>query len=117
MCCKVGNWSSHFTQECLAPIIEATQAVKPPNYQTVLELDRKIREFSVPVLPESSYSDHATMERRSFGRSGYKELSACGGALTHSYCLTLSVKRSCSCTGGSLHRLWESFLRIHSEVL
>jgi hypothetical protein len=88
MRCKVGNWSSRFTKECLAPIIEATQAVKPPNYQTVLELDRKIREFSVPVLPESSYVDHATMERRSFGRSGYKELSACGGSSTHSYYLT-----------------------------
>ncbi|KAG1767817.1 hypothetical protein EDD22DRAFT_772804 [Suillus occidentalis] len=70
-----GNWSSRFTKECLAPIIEATQAVKPPTYQTVLELDRKIREFCVPVLPESNFSDHETMERRSFGRSGYKELT------------------------------------------
>jgi hypothetical protein len=79
---KVGNWSSRFTKECLAPIIEATQAVHPPDYQTVLEFDRKIREFSVPELPNC---DRTTMERHSFGRSGYKELSAYRIAFTHSY--------------------------------
>ncbi|KIK33453.1 hypothetical protein CY34DRAFT_709402 [Suillus luteus UH-Slu-Lm8-n1] len=87
MRCKVGNWSSHFTKECLAPIIEATQAVKPPNYQTVLELDRKIREFSVPELRNSTDFDRAPMVKRSFGPSGYR-LSTCHGALTHSYQLT-----------------------------
>ncbi|KAG1767816.1 hypothetical protein EDD22DRAFT_772813 [Suillus occidentalis] len=70
-----GNWSSHFTKECLAPIIEATQAVKPPTYQTVLELDRKIREFSVPELPNSADFDRAPMVNRSFGPSAYKELT------------------------------------------
>jgi hypothetical protein len=85
MRCKVGNWSSHFTKECLAPIIEATQAVKPPNYQKVLELDRKIREFSMPVLTDSTPYDRAPMGMRSFCPSGYKELSACHDALTHSY--------------------------------
>ncbi|KIK46027.1 hypothetical protein CY34DRAFT_800899 [Suillus luteus UH-Slu-Lm8-n1] len=70
-----GNWSSHFTKECLAPIIEATQAVKPPNYQTVLELDRKVREFSMPELPNSTDVDRASVMKRSFGPSGYKELT------------------------------------------
>jgi hypothetical protein len=65
--------------ECLVPVIEVTQAVKPPNYQTILELDRKIREFSVPVSPDSPQSERALMEMRTFAQSRYRELSACRG--------------------------------------
>ncbi|KAG1767818.1 fungal-specific transcription factor domain-containing protein [Suillus occidentalis] len=70
-----GNWSSHFTKECLAPIIEATQAVKPPDYQTILELDRKIRQFPVPELQNSTPFDRAAMEMHAFSQSRYKELT------------------------------------------
>jgi hypothetical protein len=85
MRCKVGNWSSHFTKECLAPIIEATQAVKPPDYQTILELDRKIRQFPVPELPNSTHFDREPMEMRAFSQSRYKELSACCSTFTNSH--------------------------------
>ncbi|KAG1776453.1 hypothetical protein EV702DRAFT_971295 [Suillus placidus] len=72
---EFGNWSSQFTMECLAPVIEVVQAVKPPNYQTILELDRKIREFSMPVRPDSTHFDYAPGRMRFFGRSCYKELT------------------------------------------
>jgi hypothetical protein len=85
---KVGNWSSRFTKECLAPIIEATQAVHPPDYQTILELDRKIRQFPVPELPDSTHFDRAPMEMRTFSQSRYRELSTCCDAFTNSYRLT-----------------------------
>ncbi|KAG2136039.1 fungal-specific transcription factor domain-containing protein [Suillus clintonianus] len=70
-----GNWSSRYTMECLASIIELTQAAKPPDYQTVLELDRKIREFSVPVFTDSTNFDRTPMEMRSFAQSRYRELT------------------------------------------
>lgn len=70
-----GTWSSRYTMECLVPVIEVTQAVKPPNYQTILELDRKIREFSVPVSPDSPQSERALMEMRTFAQSRYRELT------------------------------------------
>lgn len=70
-----GNWSSRYTRECLAPVIEATQAVKPPNYQTILELDRKIREFSVPISPDSPHSDRTPLEMRDFAQSRYREFT------------------------------------------
>lgn len=70
-----GNWSSRYTMECLAPVIEVTQAVKPPNYQTILELDRKIREFSVSASPDSPHSDRTSMEMRAFAQSRYREFT------------------------------------------
>ncbi|KAG1861205.1 fungal-specific transcription factor domain-containing protein [Suillus subalutaceus] len=70
-----GSWSSRFTAECLAPVVEATQAVKPPNYQTILELDRKIREFSVPVSPHSPHSDREPTDMRTFAQSRYREFT------------------------------------------
>lgn len=72
---EFGNWSSQFTMECLAPVIEVAQAAKPPNYQTILELDRKIREFPMPVFPDPTHFDHAPRGMRNFGRSCYKELT------------------------------------------
>lgn len=70
-----GTWSSRYTKECLAPIIEVTQAVKPPNYQNILDLDRKIREFSMPVFPDSPHFDRTPVEMRDFVQSRYRELT------------------------------------------
>ncbi|KAG1737479.1 uncharacterized protein EDB91DRAFT_1055029 [Suillus paluster] len=70
-----GNWSSQYTMECLAPVIEATQAAIPPNYQTILELDRKIREFPVPVSNDATDFDRVPVEMRSFAQARYKELT------------------------------------------
>ncbi|KAG0698323.1 hypothetical protein DFH29DRAFT_941690 [Suillus ampliporus] len=70
-----GNWSYRYTMECLAPVIEVTQAVIPPSYQTILELDRKIREFPVPVSEDASNFDRVPTEMRSFAQSRYKELT------------------------------------------
>jgi hypothetical protein len=44
----VGPWGHKATEECLVPIVRATLAVKPPTYDKILQLDRKIRAFSQP---------------------------------------------------------------------
>lgn len=75
--CKVGNWSSRYTVECLAPVVEATQAAKSPSYQTILDLDRKIREFTVPVSTDATDADGVPTGMRYFAQSYYRELSAC----------------------------------------
>lgn len=82
---QVGSWNSYYTMECLAPVVEATQAVKPPNYQTVLELDRKIREFSMPVSADSIQPDRVPVEMVAFVLTCYRDLSACRGGFTDSY--------------------------------
>ncbi|KAG2366345.1 hypothetical protein BDR07DRAFT_1449403 [Suillus spraguei] len=64
-----GTWSSRYARECLAPVVEVTQAVKPPNYQTILELDRKIRDFSMPGFSDSPHFE------RAFAQSSYRELT------------------------------------------
>ncbi|KAG5639732.1 hypothetical protein H0H81_000012 [Sphagnurus paluster] len=37
-----GIWGFRVSSECIIPIIKATLAVKPPPYETILELDRKV---------------------------------------------------------------------------
>ncbi|KAG1802065.1 uncharacterized protein HD556DRAFT_1228651 [Suillus plorans] len=70
-----GNWNSYYTMECLAPVVEATQAVRPPNYQTILELDRKIREFSIPVSANSTQPDSVPIEMVAFVLTSYRDLT------------------------------------------
>ncbi|KAG2159403.1 uncharacterized protein EDB93DRAFT_1075422 [Suillus bovinus] len=71
----LGSWSSHYAIQCLVPVIEVTQAVKPPSYQSILELDRKIREFSVPVYPDSTHFDRVPAGMASYVQAGYKDLT------------------------------------------
>ncbi|KIK92895.1 hypothetical protein PAXRUDRAFT_829537 [Paxillus rubicundulus Ve08.2h10] len=72
-----GAWYFRYTIECLAPVVEITQAARPSRYDTVLELDRKIREFSIPRV-EGAGPDHAeriSWQMQSFARSHYRELT------------------------------------------
>ncbi|KAH7928331.1 hypothetical protein BV22DRAFT_1005131 [Leucogyrophana mollusca] len=70
-----GTWSFRYTLECLAPVVEVTQAVKPPSYQAILELDRKIRDFAVPMSHDGSNFERMSREMQSFVRSHYRELT------------------------------------------
>ncbi|KAH7910916.1 hypothetical protein BJ138DRAFT_49320 [Hygrophoropsis aurantiaca] len=70
-----GTWSFRYTLECLAPVVEVTQAAKPPAYQAVLELDRKIRDFAVPVSSDPTEFERMSREMQAFVRSHYRELT------------------------------------------
>ncbi|KIJ63650.1 hypothetical protein HYDPIDRAFT_113150 [Hydnomerulius pinastri MD-312] len=70
-----GTWSFRYNIECLAPVVQVTQAAKSPSYQAVLELDRKIREFAVPHGPGRANSERMSSQMQSFARSHYRELT------------------------------------------
>ncbi|EGO01060.1 hypothetical protein SERLA73DRAFT_51188 [Serpula lacrymans var. lacrymans S7.3] len=70
-----GAWSFRYTVECLAPVVQVTQAVKPPSYQSILELDRKIREFDVPRSQNTAHLEQTSKEMQAWVRSHYRELT------------------------------------------
>ncbi|PPQ64700.1 hypothetical protein CVT24_008327 [Panaeolus cyanescens] len=43
------RWKYEFTKEVFAPAIEHTLTAEAPQYQTILELDRKVREKTLPA--------------------------------------------------------------------
>ena len=45
----VSQWKYEFAKEIYANVIECTLTAEPPNYQTILDLDRKVREKSLPA--------------------------------------------------------------------
>lgn len=70
----VGVWSYRFTLECLLPVAKAVLASHPPTYRTILDLDRKIRNFHIPVEDQGGAGGESSMQV--FVRSHYSELSA-----------------------------------------
>ncbi|KAL0072282.1 hypothetical protein AAF712_000044 [Marasmius tenuissimus] len=48
-----GFWHTkyRFSRDCFMAVIDATLTAKAPSYETVLELDRKVREFQLPIKP------------------------------------------------------------------
>ncbi|KAJ7034066.1 fungal-specific transcription factor domain-containing protein [Mycena alexandri] len=68
---RPGFWRSkyHFARDIWMAMAEATLAAKPPGYATVLELDRRVRELSVP----DSYKPYPT---RADGEAEYFSSSA-----------------------------------------
>jgi hypothetical protein len=70
-----GVWGFQATVDCLLPLVEATLAAKSPSYETVLELDTKIRQAVNPPTPDSDPSDERTaISMRTFVRSHYQHL-------------------------------------------
>ena len=60
----------------MLPVAEATLAVNPPTYRSILELDERIRKFDVPIPPlppGATQQPASTMQR--FVREHYRELS------------------------------------------
>jgi len=43
------RWKYEFTKEVSSSVTELTLTAEPPNYQTVLELDRRVREKTLPL--------------------------------------------------------------------
>jgi len=44
----VENWQFRFAAECVAEVTSRTLTAEAPSYATILELDRKVREFPLP---------------------------------------------------------------------
>lgn len=42
------SWKYQFTKDVFGSVIERTLAATPPSYETILELDRKVREKTLP---------------------------------------------------------------------
>lgn len=68
-----GIWGFKATVECLGPLVRTILAVKPPSYQAVLDLDRKIRNFAQPE-PDNPPEDRLAVSMRLFVRSHYQDL-------------------------------------------
>ncbi|KZP18386.1 hypothetical protein FIBSPDRAFT_595351 [Athelia psychrophila] len=42
------NWKYHFIRDVFGPVVKLTLAAAPPSYESILELDRKVREMVLP---------------------------------------------------------------------
>lgn len=72
----VGIWGFRASSECLVPLVRLALAVKPPSYDAVMELDRKIRDFSLPKADSlQTHTDRTAISMQTFVRSHYQELS------------------------------------------
>ncbi|KIK68330.1 hypothetical protein GYMLUDRAFT_214882 [Collybiopsis luxurians FD-317 M1] len=68
-----GVWGFQAALNCLLPVVETTLAAKSPSYESVLELDAKIRQAVSP--PDSDPLDERTaISMRTFVRSHYQQL-------------------------------------------
>lgn len=67
--------------ECIIPLVKIILSVKPPSYQAVLDLDRKVRSFvQPPSHPDDLSEDRTAVSMQMFVRSHYQALSESIGA-------------------------------------
>lgn len=45
---QVYQWTCRFALQCVSEVAQRALAAEPPSYATIMELDRKVREFPVP---------------------------------------------------------------------
>ncbi|KAF5384413.1 hypothetical protein D9615_003300 [Tricholomella constricta] len=69
-----GIWGFRVSVECLIPLVKTTLAVKPPSYQGILELDRKIRDFVKILDGDNSKDGRTATSMAAFVRSHYQDL-------------------------------------------
>ncbi|GLB35003.1 putative fungal specific transcription factor [Lyophyllum shimeji] len=69
-----GIWGFRVSVECLIPLVKTTLAVKPPSYQAILELDRKIRDFVKTSDADKSKDGRTATSMAIFVRSHYQAL-------------------------------------------
>ena len=46
----VDTWKHRFSAECMSVVHDQAFGAKSPSYQTILQLDRKLRAFAVPPV-------------------------------------------------------------------
>jgi len=56
----VGIWQFRFAGECVADVAARTLTAETPSYATIMELDKKVREFPLPERGSSSSNDFIT---------------------------------------------------------
>lgn len=55
----VETWGYRFAAECMAEVAARTLTTEIPSYATIMELDRKVREFPIPEFPAHAASSAA----------------------------------------------------------
>ncbi|KAF7979214.1 hypothetical protein HWV62_43160 [Athelia sp. TMB] len=66
------NWKYQFNKNIFGSVLEMTVGVKSPDYQTILEFDRKVREMPLPsALSHFLSMDRDEMDMNIFMKSGY----------------------------------------------
>ncbi|KAJ7886974.1 fungal-specific transcription factor domain-containing protein, partial [Mycena leptocephala] len=50
-------WMFRFAAECVADVAAGTLAAEAPSYATIMELDRKVHEFPLPLLEDAAPDD------------------------------------------------------------
>ncbi|KAF8172439.1 fungal-specific transcription factor domain-containing protein [Pholiota molesta] len=58
------DWQCRFSAEIVADVAARTLTAEAPSYTTIMELDRKVREFSLPAAISSSSDDLAASFQR-----------------------------------------------------
>ncbi|KAF7369259.1 Zn(2)-C6 fungal-type domain-containing protein [Mycena venus] len=53
----VEMWQFRFAAECVADVTARTLTAEAPSYATIMELDRKVREFPLPPLDDAAPDD------------------------------------------------------------
>jgi hypothetical protein len=76
-CLVVGIWGFKASEEFLLHVVRATLSAKPPPYETILELDRKVHSFATPPKTENAgpVEERTALSMQIFVRSHYQALS------------------------------------------
>lgn len=53
----VGSWYFRFAGECVSQVIERTSQADIPTHDTIIALDRTIREFPIPEITKDFFPD------------------------------------------------------------
>ena len=64
-----------YDRECMLPVLKIVMAAKPPSYQAVLELDRKVRDFNPPMPEDAPDSPNIAISMRWWVRAHFKAVS------------------------------------------
>ena len=74
----VGSWGFRFACECVSQVAAKTSTAQVPSYSTILDLDRKVRDFPIPEIPLDGPIDRAkpSMVMTRFVLSHSREVSA-----------------------------------------
>lgn len=70
-----GTWGFKACEQCLLPVTRAALAVKPPEYKTVLELDKKIRAMGASPVRKTTPVEGKDGSMKSYAHSNYLDQS------------------------------------------
>ncbi|KIY70219.1 hypothetical protein CYLTODRAFT_371322 [Cylindrobasidium torrendii FP15055 ss-10] len=69
-----GIWGFKFSADLLLEVVRVSLSAKPPPYEKILELDKKIRDFGTENPSRPSHEGTTALSMRNFVRSHYKDL-------------------------------------------